>query len=309
MREPAPYPGLHPDLWPLARQLAADPNPLPDHQRPIEDLRAAVARMEQSLPPLAPDIRTRDWHLPCNGRAVPLRSYETADPRAEVMLYMHGGGWSLGTLRGHDEVCADIARATGMRVVSIDYALAPEHPYPAARNECVAAFAHLASGAAPLDDISAIWVGGDSAGGNLALATALECGEAAGLFLVYPAIDPTCDSASYTTHAQAPYLTRAMMQRCWRDYLGDHIPDAGAAPLSADLTPLPPAIILTAALDPLHGDGERLAAALRAQSGLLWYEAAEGLIHGFIRWRAEAPAAARAFDRATRALARALDHP
>ncbi|QXT39839.1 alpha/beta hydrolase [Gymnodinialimonas ceratoperidinii] len=309
MTDPAPYPGLHPDLWPLVRQMAADPNPVPDHQRPIEDLRAAVARMEAGLPSLATDIKTHDWHLPCHGRDVPLRSYETATPRAEVMLYMHGGGWSLGTLRGHDEVCADIARDTGMRVVSIDYALAPEHPYPAALDECVAAFAHLASGQSPMKEAPAIWLGGDSAGGNLALGTALKCPEAVGLFLIYPATDPRCASASYTTHGEAPYLTRAMMHRCWRDYLGGHPPDAFAAPASADLTPLPPAVILTAALDPLLGDGERLAAALRKQSKLHWYEAAEGLIHGFIRWRTQAPAAASAFARATQALARAMDHP
>lgn len=298
----APYPGLHPDLWDLAREMAGDPDPVPEHLRPIGDLRAAVARMEEALPPLAPDITTLDWTLNVAGRAVPMRTYLAADPRPEVMLYIHGGGWSLGSLRGHDHVCADIARDTGLRVVSVDYALAPEHPYPTALIECTAAFQHLASGQSPLGDVRNIWLGGDSAGGNLALATALRTHGTAGLFLIYPATDPTCSADSYVTHANAPYLSRVLMHRCWRDYLGARAPDAFAAPATADLTDLPQAVILTAALDPLLGDGEALADALLAASKSVWYECAEGLIHGFIRFRATSAASDAAFRRATAAL-------
>lgn len=304
----APYPDLHPDLWPVVRAMEADPDPTPDHLRSIATLRAAVAAMEATLPPLPSAITTHDWSLPCNGRDVPLRSYATANPRSELLLYIHGGGWSLGTLRGHDHVCADLALDTGMRVVSIDYALAPECPYPTALNECVAALYHLASGKSPLGAAPPIWLGGDSAGGNLALGTALKTNLAAGLFLVYPATDPTCSAPSYTTHADAPYLSRAMMHRCWRDYLGTAPVDDYSAPATADPANLPPAIILTAALDPLLGDGEALAATLLAASKLIRHEKAEGLIHGFIRWRTQSTAAASAFSRATRALARAIDH-
>ncbi|MBY4894449.1 alpha/beta hydrolase [Rhodobacteraceae bacterium N5(2021)] len=303
----APYPNLHPDLWALARDMAKDPDPVPEHLRPIAAMRSAVATMEATLPPLAPDILTEDWTLEVNGRAVALRSYGTAHSRPEAMLYIHGGGWSLGSLRGHDHVCADIARDTGLRVVSIDYALAPEFPYPTALTECVAAARYLVSGASPLHDIPTLWLGGDSAGGNLALGTALKTGRAAGLFLIYPATDPTCSAASYDTHANAPYLTRALMHRCWRDYLGGAVPDAYAAPVTADLSALPQAVILTAAIDPLLGDGEALATSLRSASIPVWFEQAEGLIHGFIRWRDRCPAAAEAFSRATRALARAVD--
>lgn len=305
----APYPGLHKDLWSLVRDMADDPDPTPEHLRPIERLRASVARMEAALPPLGPDITVHDWTLNVNARPVPLRSYTTAQSRAEVMLYMHGGGWSLGSIRGHDHVCADIARDTGLRVVSIDYALAPEYPYPAALNECVATAMHLTSGTSPLEACPALWLGGDSAGGNLALGTALKTGSAAGLFLIYPATDPTCSADSFTTHAHAPYLSRVLTQRCWRDYLGDAQPDTFAAPATADLSTLPPTVILTAALDPLLGDGEALAAPFLAASKLIHYEKAEGLIHGFIRWRDRSPASAQAFARATQALARTLHQP
>ena len=298
----APYPDLHPDLWELAREMAVDPNPVPEHLRPITELRAAVEQMEATLPPLPADITTQDWTLDAHGRSVLLRSYTAPNARAEVMLYIHGGGWSLGSLRGHDHVCADIARETGLRVVSIDYALAPEYPYPAALNECITAVQHLTSGASPLGRIPSFWLGGDSAGGNLALCTAAQT-SASGLFLIYPATDPTCSADSYTTHAQAPYLTTDLMHRCWRDYL------QGQTPGPIDMERLPQAIILTAALDPLLGDGEDLAATYRATSKLIWYEEAPGMIHGFIRWRAQSPAADQVFRRATSALSEALAQP
>lgn len=306
----SPYPGLAPDLWDLVRDMAADPDPVPEHLRPISQLRDAVARMEATVPPLPDEIEVTDWSFNVSRRPVPLRTYQTAGARGEVMLYMHGGGWSLGSLRGHDHVCADIARDTGMRVVSINYALAPEHPYPTALKECVAVFWFLRSGASPLGRIDDLWLGGDSAGGNLALGTALKAARmmrgAAGLFLVYPATDPTGSAQSYTTHAHAPYLSREMVHRCWDDYLGGQTPDIYAAPSMADLTSLPQAVILTADLDPLLGDGEALAATFLAAGTPVWHETASGLIHGFLRFRAISPTSAAAFARATAALAARL---
>lgn len=295
MSDGAPYPGLAPDLWPLARAMAADPDPVPEHLRPISQLRATVARMEAALPPLPTDIQTQDWTLTVNNRAVALRTYTSQETHADTLLYMHGGGWILGSIRGHDHVCADIARDTGLRVVSIDYALAPEHPYPTALTECVAVFQHLTSGQSPLGVIPNLWLGGDSAGGNLALGTAMKTNAAAGLFLVYPATDPTCAATSFTTHAHAPYLTTDLMHRCWRDYLDGQTPDP------IDAARLPQAVILTAALDPLLGDGAALATTLRAAGTPLWYEDAKGLIHGFLRFRATSPTSDAAFRRATQA--------
>lgn len=294
----APYPGLHPDLWDLVRAMADDPDATPDHLRPIADLRAGVARMEAAMPPLPSDITTHDWHLQQGDRMVRLRSYTAPGARAEVMVYFHGGGWSLGTLRGHDLVCADIARDTGLRVVSVDYALAPEHPYPIGLHDCVAAVDHVSSGKSPLGAVPRLWLGGDSAGGNLALGVA-QHRTADGLFLIYPATDPACASPSYTAHAHAPYLSAKMMHRCWQDYLNGQTPDPYAAPALAEGARFPKAIILTAALDPLLNDGEALATAMRDASNLIWYDCAEGLSHGFLRFRHQAPAAQSAFQRAT----------
>ncbi|MEJ6391114.1 alpha/beta hydrolase [Gymnodinialimonas ulvae] len=299
----APYPGLAPDLWDLVAEMAAGTDPVPDHQRPIEVLRAATARLEARLGPLPEGVETNDWTIPCNGRAVRLRHYTRPDTRAETLLYFHGGGWMLGSIEGHDLVCADLVLETGMHVVSIDYALAPEHPYPAALLEGRAAIAHLQ------DTFSAdmLWLGGDSAGANLALGCALQLRDfdlpmPAGLFLIYPATDPRCRAMSHTRRADAPYLSHAMMRRCWNTYLGDTAQAPYAATADADLHGLPQAIILTAELDPLVDEGDALAKAFASHTDV-WHEQAKGLIHGFLRFRESSHRSDAAFRRAARALA------
>lgn len=299
----APYPGLAPDLWDLVVDMAEDDDPVPEHDRPIHVLRAATTRMEARLGPLPDAVDAHDWSIPCDGRTVRLRRYTGPDPRAETLLYFHGGGWMLGSIEGHDHVCADLALETGMQVVSVDYALAPEHPYPAALDDGLAVIAHLRD--TPTAD--ALWLGGDSAGANLALGGALRLRDAGlpmpdGLFLIYPATDPRCDAPSYVRHANAPYLSRNMMRRCWIEYLGNMPPTPYAAPATADLSGLPQAIILTAELDPLVDEGDALARALSTH-GDVWHEQATGLIHGFLRFRDVSAASDAAFLRAVRALA------
>ncbi len=296
----APYPGLAPDLWDLVAEMAADPDPVPEEERSVETLRAAVARMEAALPPLPSTIATRDWRIPCNGRNVPVRSYTAPNPRNGSMLYMHGGGWMLGSINGHDHVCADLALETGLTIVSLDYTLAPEHPYPAALTECLGAIAQF-RGTGPF------WLGGDSAGANLALGCALHlrdqgAPQADGLFLVYPATDPSCATPSHTRHAHAPYLSNRVMHRCWHEYLGG-APDAPYADITkCDLYGLPQSVILTAELDPLVDEGDTLAKAL-SHHAPVWHEQAKGLIHGFLRFRAASPSSDAAFRRAARTLA------
>ncbi|MEX3017114.1 alpha/beta hydrolase [Gymnodinialimonas hymeniacidonis] len=296
----APYPGLAPDLWDLVADMAADPNPVPEHERPLETLRAAVARMEATLPPLPQSIKTCDWTISCNGRDVPLRSYTSPKRAKGTMLYFHGGGWVLGSLKGHDLVCADLALETGLTIVSIDYALSPEHPYPAALKEGLAAIAHLA-------EQGPLWLGGDSAGANLALGCALHLRDhnapvPDGLFLIYPATDRTCASPSHTHHARAPYLSTKVMHRCWHEYLGATADAPYADIAHSNLQGLPQSVILTAELDPLVDEGDALARAI-AGHATVWHEQAKGLIHGFLRFRATSPTSDAAFRRAARALA------
>jgi acetyl esterase len=302
----APYPGLAPDLWDLVADMAADTDPVPEHARPINILRAATARMEATLGPLPDAVQTHDWSIRCNGRDVRLRRYTGPDPRAQTLLYFHGGGWMLGSVEGHDHVCADLALETRIQVVSLDYALAPEHPYPIALDEGLAAIAHLRD-ALPADGL---WLGGDSAGANLALGCALRLRDMgmpmpAGLFLVYPATDPPCTAPSHTRHGNAPYLSHDMMRRCWSEYLGDTSRAPYAAPAVADLPGLPQAVILTAELDPLVDEGDAFARSL-SQHSAVWHEQAKGLIHGFLRFRGTSQSSDAAFRRAARALAARL---
>lgn len=303
----SPYPGLDPDLWEVVRTLEATFSE-PQETLPVDVFCARLEDMAARNPMVPPEgLETCDWHIPVAGREVRLRAYLPAEAGSDVMLYMHGGGWMLGSIEGHDQVCADLAQSTGLRVVSIDYALAPENRYPVALEECLAACAALRGGTTPIGAIRDLWIGGDSAGGNLALACALRLrddgnDQARGLFLVYPCTDPACDFSSYTEHADAPFLSTALMHRFWREYLGDTAPDMYAAPARADLKGLPQTVMLTATLDPLIGDGDALADAMEAAGVDLHYIRAEGLIHGLLRFRKAAPAAERAFQSAASAI-------
>ncbi len=303
----APYPGLAPELWDLVAELADDPNPLPEHLRSIEHMREAILAVEAKRPPVSPEVFTLDDTFFDETRQVQCRVYRPKSSESStLMVYFHGGGWSLGGLDGHDAVCADIALQTGLTVVSVDYALAPENPYPAALEDCL-----LVVRAIRDTGEAEIWLGGDSAGANLALGAALRLRDAGeptpnGLLLFYPALDPACDAPSHTTHADAPYLSTKSMRRHWADYLGTAPPDAYAAPIMADLTSLPPTIIQTVELDPLVDEGDALAHALRDAGVEVWHEQIKGMIHGFVRFRNLSPIADAAFRRATAALKKRL---
>lgn len=298
----APYPGLNPDLWDLVLELAQDPNPVPEHLRPIKELREAIRRVEAKRAPLPKEILARDEILSHRGNEVPVRFYSaTSQKSPTVMVYFHGGGWSLGGLDGHDKVCADIALQTGLSIVSVDYALAPENPYPCGLEDCMTAVRALYQSGVE------IWLGGDSAGANLALGTALRLRDAGeptpnGMLLFYPALDPDCAAPSHDRHANAPYLSTFAMKRHWAEYLGDASPDAYAAPMLADLTGLPATFVQTAELDPLVDEGNALAKALQEAGVQVWHEEVSGVIHGFIRFCAISPTSDAAIRRAALAL-------
>ncbi|WP_224816824.1 alpha/beta hydrolase [Hasllibacter sp. MH4015] len=303
----APYPGLHPDLWDIVRGIE-DAFPEPQDTLPVATFRKRLEEMAAKSPMVPPPgLTTRDWHLTIAGRDVRLRAYLPDNAGSDALLYMHGGGWMLGSIKGHDQVCADLAHGTGLRVVSIDYALSPEHRYPVALDECIAAFEVIAGGQSPLGPVRNTWLGGDSAGGNLALGTALRLRDhngpvPAGLFLVYPCTDPACAFPSYEAQADAPFLSTALMHRFWREYLGGQEPDIYAAPARADMAGLPQTIMLNATLDPLIDEGDDLARLLRDAHVPLDYIRAEGLIHGLLRFRHSAPAAQAAFQAALDAI-------
>ncbi len=226
---------------------------------------------------------------------VPCRRYE-GKACAATVIYYHGGGFVVGGLHSHDDVCAEICARAGVRVISVDYGLAPETTFPGCYNDAKAAF----------DAITAAYPGhvvmvGDSAGGNLAAAVTHHArGQVAGQVLIYPGLGGDRTKGSYVTHANAPELTTRDMEFYQKARTGDVPPPLGDpryAPLhDGDFSGLPPTVIVTAECDPLSSDGGAYRDAIIAAGGrAMWFEEA-GLVHGCLRARHMSARAAKFFD-------------
>lgn len=213
---------------------------------------------------------------------------QAAEPRGCV-VWVHGGGWLMGDLDGFDNVCRALTNAAGHVVVSVDYRLAPEHPFPAPLDDvlCATEWA-LGHGAEQLGyDPGRVILGGDSAGGNLAAVAARHHGPALrGQLLVYPATDALMDTPSYHDRVGEPMLRADEMAACWAAYLGDHDrADPDASPLRApDLSGCPAAVIAVAGADVLRDDGVRYAEALKAAGVAADLVEYSDMVHGFLRW-------------------------
>ena len=216
-----------------------------------------------------------------------------SDDRAvlPVLVYYHGGGWTIGDLDTHDVLCRQLANGSGCAVVSVDYRMGPEHRFPAGSDDCLAATYWVRRNAESLGlDASRLAVGGDSAGGNLAAVVAIAARDAGDLpiafqLLIYPAVDQRWGHASHKSNGKG-YLLESETIRYYHDnYYGDTSNDLDwrASPLlHADLGKLPPALVLTAGFDPLRDEGLDYANALVAAGNRASYVCFERQIHGFI---------------------------
>jgi acetyl esterase len=224
---------------------------------------------------------------------IALRLYRPADAArpAPTLVYYHGGGWTMGDLDTHDVLCRQLAHESGFVVVSVDYRMGPEHRFPAAVDDVLAATRWLQAQADSLGlDASRFAVGGDSAGGNLAAVVALawrDAGEAVPLkfqLLIYPATDMRMGAPSHTSNGQGYLLTADTIQYFRRQYVApEQYADWRASPLlHADLSGLPPALVITAGFDPLRDEGRQYADALSAAGSPAQYVCFERQIHGFI---------------------------
>lgn len=268
---------------------------------PVHTLSPAQARasyrdrrsLTQPAPPAVSMLRNLQAQGPHG--AIPLRLYRPAGmPEAAllpVLVYFHGGGFVIGDLDTHDVLCRELANGAGCAVVAVDYRLAPEHPFPGAVDDCLAATRWVARNAAQLQlDATRLAVGGDSAGGNLAAVVSLQARDAGDLpiafqLLIYPATDARCGAPSHQTNGQGYLLTTESMAY----YMGHYLPNAQdklnerASPLlHQDVGRLPPALVLTAGYDPLRDEGLQYAQRLSEAGNRVTYVCFERQIHGFI---------------------------
>ena len=228
--------------------------------------------------------------------AIPLRLYRPtlrSDDRAAlpVLVYFHGGGWTIGDLDTHDVLCRQLANGSGCAVVSVDYRMGPEHRFPAGSDDCLAATYWVHRHAEEFGlDASRLAVGGDSAGGNLAAVVAIAARDAGDLpiayqLLVYPSVDQRWGHASHQTNGKGYVLERETIQYYHDNYYVDTSNDLDwrASPLlHPNLSKLPPALVLTAGFDPLRDEGLDYADALVAAGNRAAYLCFDRQIHGFI---------------------------
>jgi acetyl esterase len=225
------------------------------------------------------------------------------------VIYLHGGGWTFGSVATHDRLMRLLALAADAAVIGVDYRLAPEHPFPAPLEDCLAAIRWVRSRADALEvDQGRIVVAGDSAGANLALASLLALRDAGappprGAALLYGCYSSRLDTPSHVRFGDGSCrLSSAEMGWFWRNYIGPTSADPLAEPLHADLSGLPPLYLMLAAVDPLADDTRELARRL-ADAGVP-HEVREypGVVHGFLQMTARSAAARRALADAGRAI-------
>jgi acetyl esterase len=230
------------------------------------------------------------------GAAGPIkaRHYRPADSRAPLLVYYHGGGWVLGDLDTHDDVCRAISRDAGAHVLSVDYRLAPEHKAPAAAEDAFAAYCWALEHVGELGaDPGRVAVGGDSAGGNLAAVVSQQARNAGGRLpalqlLIYPVTNLSGETRSQTLFADGYFLRKWDMDWYTDKYLTDtaiELTDPRVSPLLADdLSGLPPALVLTAGFDPLRDEGNQYAEALRDAGTTVDHREFGSLIHAFLNY-------------------------
>ena len=275
-----------------------------------EELRAAWNAYGARMGRARPDAMVvRDTAVPrpaTHGGDIPIRIYrpEGADTPSPCVVYLHGGAFIKGSLDSGDTVAWGVADETGVVVVSVDYRLAPQHPFPAGLEDCCSVVGHLAERGERYGvrgDRLALW--GDSAGGNLAAATCLVARDRGGPDIVaqalnYPCLTDELTSDSYRRYAESPGLRTASMDAGWSHYLGERRPtdDPHAAPLkAADLSGLPPAHVHYAEIDPLADDARRYAERMTAAGNEVVLRCARRMIHGYLRARFSGEDAAEEF--------------
>ena len=303
-------PFVRPDVAALLKMIETSPRP-PMHTLSAPEARAgskaARALMEVDEGALG---LVRDFSIPGPLGTIEARLFDAAAERGpgDLVVFFHGGGFVIGDIDSHAPLCADLSRMLDLPVVSVDYRLAPEHPFPAGPNDAIAAARWLAANSGEIGrEATRLVVIGDSAGANLALLAAIDLRDepaavpVAAQGLIYPVTGPVAPEGSGADYVEGYFLTRQMMD--WFD--GHYAPQRGDWRHETHLRGyggLPPTAIITASLDPLRDQGRALAGALSAEGIETSYIEARGNIHGFATMRRLVPSAHRDIERFCAAL-------
>ena len=311
---------LHPQALALREHRSQSGAP-PLYTLTLAEARAAdLADIQSAAGTPEPVAVVEERRIPGPGGPLALRLYrperpEPGDEPLPALLYLFGGGWTLGSPDTSDAVCRRLTNAVGCVTASVGYRLAPEHPFPDALQDCEAALRWLADHADALGiDPDRLAVGGDSAGGNLAAATTLLLRQHGGpalrhQLLVYPNTDRRADTASLRGNDDPHLFNRRSVDWYWGHYLtrADDGDSPLASPLRADdLSGLPPATVITAEYDPLRDEGEQYADALRAAGVPVRSRRYAGMPHGFFAMTGRLDAAREAQQFAAEQLREAL---
>lgn len=288
---------VRPDVRAFLDYLNAVPGPRMHEQAPAAARAVYLAMKDVADLPVGELAVVRDLAVPGPAGAIPARLFDVRDARAPgpLVAFFHGGGFVIGNIDTHAAFCAEMARQLDLPVVSIDYRLAPEAPWPAAPDDCEAAVRWLAGAPDDLGRVAtSLVLCGDSAGGNLTIVTALALRDAPAAVPVivqaplYPAADMAGDYASFDAFADGYLLTRDGMM-WFNDHYASDPADVRASPLRGDLAGLPPALVVTAGLDPIRDQGRAYAAALALAGVPVTFREARGNIHGFVTLRRAVP--------------------
>lgn len=293
-------PFVRPDVAAFLRFVNAVPGPRLHEMSAVDGRRLSKAATDVG------DLKgeliavRRDLAMPGpDGQDIPLRLFDTRTERGTgpVITFFHGGGWVLGDLDSYSGLCTEIARTLDLPVVSVDYRLAPEHPWPAGPDDCEAAARWIAGAPAVLGlTPTSLILAGDSAGGALSITTAIALRDAPAAVPViahwaaYPAADMTERYASYSAFGEGYLLTKKDL-RWFNDHYQPDPTHWRSSPMLADLAGLPPALVTTASLDPIRDQGRAYAAALARSGVTVTFREAHGSIHGFLTLRRAIPSA------------------
>ncbi|HFC04456.1 MAG TPA: alpha/beta hydrolase [Rhizobiales bacterium] len=297
---------LDEETWSFIRQTMSY-YPVNSQNLSIAEQRECYDRLCRYFHAGYPDgVKSKDDSIATPDGAMAIRTYQLsgAVPTAHVVFY-HGGGYVVGGLESHDDICAEICARTRFSVSAIDYRLAPEHTYPDDFNDALAGFEH-AAGASDLPVV----VVGDSAGGNLAAAvshaTRQRSFQPIGQVLIYPGLGSKMNAGSFVEHANAPMLSTKETRFYKKMRSGGNealLAEPHCSPLNdSDFANLPPTVVISAQCDPLSGDGQAYHEKITTAGGKSHYYCETGLIHGYLRARHSVRRASVSFDRIVNAI-------